>query len=178
MRYNPPVIQLLWHHNDVTSVSLNTTTVKTIYRTLTSCMMYHQSVLPKGRSFTALRTNAAVLPKGRSSTANSGTKVAILLLMNRCDSFPLLSAPHSLFAIRKHIKRSEKIPGAPTWKWRKWIWLTGHAGLHRNSSYFLLLRAFPLFSGYPLFPYACHFSPLHPPPAPPSSAIFQISMVF
>ena len=37
--------------------------------------------------------------------------------MNRCSSFPLLSAPHSLLA-------SEKIPGAPMWRWGEWIWLT------------------------------------------------------
>ena len=36
---------------------------------------HHQSVLPKGRSFTAnVGTKVAVLSKGRSSTANSGTK--------------------------------------------------------------------------------------------------------
>ena len=35
---------------------------------------------------------AAVLYKGRSSTTNSGTKVAVLLGMNRCGSFSLLSA--------------------------------------------------------------------------------------
>ena len=48
-------------------------------------------------------------------------------------SFPLLSAPHSLFSIWTHLKRSEKIPGAPTWRWGEWIWLTGPSGLHRNS---------------------------------------------
>ena len=32
----------------------------------------------------------------RSSTANSGIKVAVLLGINRCGSFPLLSAPLSL----------------------------------------------------------------------------------
>ena len=53
------------------------------------------SVLPKDRTFTA-NSKAAVLPKCRSSTANSGTKVAVLLGMNRCSSFPLRSAPHSL----------------------------------------------------------------------------------
>ena len=62
--------------------------------------IYHQSVLRKGRSFTANSgTKAAFLPKGRYSTANSGTKVAVLLGMNRCGSFLLLSAPHSLFSI-------------------------------------------------------------------------------
>ena len=96
---------------------------------------HHQSVLPKGRSFTANSgTKAAVLPKGRSSTANSGTKVAVLLGMNRCDSFPLLSAPHSLFSIWTDLKRYEKIPGTPVWRWGEWIWLTGPSGLYQNSS--------------------------------------------
>ena len=76
----------------------------------------------------------SVLPKGRSFTANSGTKVAVWLGMNRCSSFPLLSAPHSLFSIWTGLKRSEKIPGAPTWRWWEWIWLTELSGLHRNSS--------------------------------------------
>ena len=58
------------------------------------------SVLPKGRSFTANSgAMAAVLLKGRSSTANSGTQAAVLLGMDRCGSFPLLSAPHSFFSI-------------------------------------------------------------------------------
>ena len=66
---------------------------------------HHQSVLPKGRSFTANSgTKAAILPKGRTSMVNSGTKVAVLLGMNRCDSFPLLSAPHSLFSIWTNLK--------------------------------------------------------------------------
>ena len=43
-----------------------------------------------------LRHMTAVLPKGRSSAANSGSKVAVLLGMNRCGSFPLLFAFHSL----------------------------------------------------------------------------------
>ena len=37
--------------------------------------------------------------EGRSSTANSGTKAVALLGFNRCGSFPLLFAPHSLFSI-------------------------------------------------------------------------------
>ena len=40
-----------------------------------------------------LRIKAAVLLKGRSSTANSGTQVAVLLGMDRCGSFLLLSPP-------------------------------------------------------------------------------------
>ena len=70
------------------------------------------SILPKGRSLTANSgTKAAVLLKGKSSTANSGTQVAVLLGTNGCGSFPLLSAPHSLFSIWTDLKRSEKIPG-------------------------------------------------------------------
>ena len=61
---------------------------------------HHHHVLPKGRSFSANSgTKAAILPKVRSSIANSGTKAAVLLGMNRCGSFPLLSAPHSHFSI-------------------------------------------------------------------------------
>ena len=45
------------------------------------------------------RRNLCSSAKGRSSTANSGTKAAILPGMNSCSSFPLLSAPHSLFSI-------------------------------------------------------------------------------
>ena len=53
--------------------------------------------------------------------------------MNRCGSFPLLSTSHSLFSIWTDLKRSKKIPGAPSWKWGEWIWLTGPSGFHRNS---------------------------------------------
>ena len=92
------------------------------------------SVLPKGRSFSAnTGTRAAILPKDRSSIANSGTLVAVLLGMNRCGSFPLISATHSLFSIWTNLKKSEKIPGAPTRRWGEWICLTGPSGLHRNS---------------------------------------------
>ena len=52
-----------------------------------------------------------VLPKGRSFTANSGTKAAVLLGMNRCSSFLLLSTPHSLSLASeqtlKDLKRSQ-----------------------------------------------------------------------
>ena len=41
--------------------------------------------------------------------------------------------PHpSLFSIWTDLKRSGKIPGAPTRRWGEWIWLTGPSGLHRN----------------------------------------------
>ena len=46
---------------------------------------HHQSVLPKGRPFTANSSiKASVLPDGRSSTTESGSKVAVLLGMDRC----------------------------------------------------------------------------------------------
>ena len=93
---------------------------------------HRQSVLPMGMSFTA-GTKVAVLSKDRSSTANSGTYVAVLLGINRWSSFPMLSAPHSSFSIWSDLKRSEKIPGAPTWRWGDWMWLTGFSGFHRNS---------------------------------------------
>ena len=54
--------------------------------------------------------------------------------MNRCGSFPLLSAPHSLFSIWTDVKRSENIPGAPTWRGGEWIWLSELSGPHRNST--------------------------------------------
>ena len=48
--------------------------------------------------------------------------------------FPLLSAPRSLLASEQALKRPEKIPGAPAWRWGEWIWLTGPPGLNRISS--------------------------------------------
>ena len=53
--------------------------------------------------------------------------------MDRCGSVPLLSTPHALLSIWTDLKRSEKIPGTPAWKWEEWIWPTGPSGLHRNS---------------------------------------------
>ena len=71
--------------------------------------------------------------KDRSSTANSEPRLQSYQELNRCDSFPLLSASHSLFSISTDLKRSGKIPGASTWRWGEWIWLIGPSGLHRNS---------------------------------------------
>ena len=79
------------------------------------------------------RNHGCSSAEGMSSTTNSGTKAAVLLGMNRCSSFPLLSAPHSPFSISTDLKRYEKIPGSPAWRWGEWIWLTGPSGLHRNS---------------------------------------------
>ena len=85
---------------------------------------YHHQCSAQGQVFHCISgTKAAVLHKGSSSNSNSGTKFAVLLWINRCSSFLLLSAPHSLFSIWTDLKRSEKIPGAPTWRWEEWIWL-------------------------------------------------------
>ena len=66
------------------------------------------------RSFTANSgTNAAVLPKGRSSTPNSGIKVAVLLGMNVCGSFPLFSAPHISLASEQTLKDLKWSQGLP-----------------------------------------------------------------
>ena len=65
--------------------------------------------------------------------------------MNRCGSFPLLSASHSHFSIWTILKRSEKIPGAPTRRWGEWIWLTGPSGLHRNSTQGLNISSIRVF---------------------------------
>ena len=95
---------------------------------------HHQSILPKDRSFTTNSgTKAIVLLKCRSSTTSSEIQAAVLLGMDRWRGFPLLSTPHSLFKIWTDLKRSEKISGAPTWRWGEWIWLTGPSGLHQNS---------------------------------------------
>ena len=97
---------------------------------------YHQSILPKGRSFTA-RNLGCSSAEGRSSTAYSGTKAAVYQGLNRGGSFTLLSAPHSLSLASeqtlKDLKRSKRIPGAPKWRWGEWIWLTRPSGLYRNS---------------------------------------------
>ena len=113
---------------------------------------HHQTVLPKGRYFTAKAgTKVVILSNGRSSTANSGTKVAVLLGIHRCGSFPLLSTSHSrslslsLSSIWIDHKRSEKIPGAPTWRWGEWIWLTEPSGLHRNSPQALNISSMRVF---------------------------------
>ena len=94
---------------------------------------HHQSVLPKGTLSLQAQEPSCNSAEGRSSTANWRTKSAVLPGMNRCDSFPLLSAPHSLCSIWTHLKIPEKIPGAPTWRWGDWMWLTVPSGLQWNS---------------------------------------------
>ena len=72
--------------------------------------------------------------EGGSSTANSGTQAAVLSGMNMCYSFPLPTAPHSLFNIWTDLRGSKNIPVAPAWRWGEWVCLTEPSGLHRNSS--------------------------------------------
>ena len=40
--------------------------------------------------------------------------------LNRCGGFQLLSTPHSHFSVWIYLKRSEKTPGTPTWRWGEW----------------------------------------------------------
>ena len=65
--------------------------------------------------------------------------------MNRCCSFPLLSAPHSLISIWTNLKRSEKIPGPSMRRCGEWICLTGPSGLHRNSPHGLNISSIRVF---------------------------------
>ena len=74
---------------------------------------------------------------------NLGT---VLLGMNRCGSFPLLSAPHSLFSIWTNLERSEKNTVAPAWRRGEWIWLTGPSGLHQNSPQGLNISSIRVFN--------------------------------
>ena len=50
-----------------------------------------------------------------------------------------------LFSIWTNLKRSEKIPRAPMWRWGEWIWLTGPSGLHRNSPQGLNISSITVF---------------------------------
>ena len=92
-----------------------------------------------------LRNQGCSSAEDRSSTAKLVTKAAVLLGMNRCGSFPLLSAPHSLFSIWTDLNKSEKILEAPAWMWGEWIWLTGSSGLHQNSPHGLNITSIRVF---------------------------------
>ena len=58
----------------------------------------------------------------------SFTRDWIGVVASRC--FP---APDSLCSIWTDLKRSEKIPGAPTWRWGERFWLTVPSGLYQNE---------------------------------------------
>ena len=96
--------------------------------------------------------------------------------MNRCGSFPLLSAPHSLFSNWIDLKRSEKIPGTPSWRWGEWyksvalqprraktdwsgccqmavqgaFWLTKLLSLNLNFSFINRISLLLISSSYPI----------------------------
>ena len=72
-------------------------------------------------------TYASVLPKAGLPPQTQEPTLQFYQGLNKCGTFPLLSAPHSLFSISTDLKTSEKIPGAPTWRWGEWIWLTGNS---------------------------------------------------
>ena len=111
------------------------------YKVIFIIIIIIMSVLPKGRSFTAsAETKVAVLPK-----AGLPPQTREPMLHNRCGSFLLLSALHSLFSIWTDLTRSEKIPGAPTRRWGVWIWLTGPSGLQQNSPQGLNIRFIRVF---------------------------------
>ena len=67
-----------------------------------------------GPSLHTREPKVVVLLEGMSSKANSGNQAAVLLGMDRRGSFSMLSAPHAFFRILTDLKRSEKIPGAPS----------------------------------------------------------------
>ena len=83
--------------------------------------------------------------------------------MDRFGSFPLLSAHHSLFSTWTDLKRSEKIAGAPAWRWEERIWLTGPSGLHRNSPQGLNISSIRVFDQNrdPEIPITLHLHILH-----------------
>ena len=72
---------------------------------------HHHSVLPKSRLFVASAgTWAAVLPKTGLPLKTQEPRLQFFQGLNRFGSFPLLSAPHSLFSIWidfKDLKRSQ-----------------------------------------------------------------------
>ena len=97
-------------------------------------VVHHQRVLPKGRSFTAnFRHEGYSSPQRQVFHCKLRNQGCNFTRDNRCGNVSLLSAPHSLFSIWTYLKRSEKILGAPAWRWGEWIWLTGPSGLHLNS---------------------------------------------
>ena len=96
-------------------------------------LVHHQSVLPKGRAFTASEgTMVAVLPKAGLPPQTQDTRLQFyqgwIDVSSSCFLHPTLS-----ISIWTGLLRSEKIPGAPTWRSKEWILLTELSGLHRNS---------------------------------------------
>ena len=72
-------------------------------------------------------------------------RLKFFLGMNGCCSFPLLTAPQSLFSSWTDLKRSEKILGTPACSWGECIWLSGPSGLHRSSPQRLNISSIKVF---------------------------------
>ena len=95
---------------------------------------HHQSVLPKGRFFTASTGFwAVVLPKAGLPPHTQETRLQFYRGLNICGNFPLLSAPTLSLASKytlKDLKRSQGHKRGGEWSG---FGLTGPSGLHRNS---------------------------------------------
>ena len=68
-------------------------------------VLYHQWMIQISSNVEYRHRHQSVLPKGRSFTANAETMLSVLLGINRCGSFLLLSALYSLFSIWKDLKK-------------------------------------------------------------------------
>ena len=80
--------KIFYNLKDISSMNFNVITI------------INMSVQPKGRSFTAnAGTQAAVLPKAGIPPQTKEPRLQLYQGFNRCESFPFLSAPHSLFSI-------------------------------------------------------------------------------
>ena len=95
-------------------------------------------------------------PSGLHWNSPQGLNISSIRVFDQSDIWKSQScfAPHSLFSIWTNLKRSEKYPGAPMWRWGEWIWLTGPFELHRNSSQELNISSIKVFNQlrYPQIP--------------------------
>ena len=98
-----------------------------------------------GPSLQAQEPRLQFCPKAGLPSQTQEPRLQFYQGLNRCGSFPLLSAPNSLFSIWTRLKRSEKIPVVPTWRWGGCIWLTGPSGLRRNSQQGLNISSIRVF---------------------------------
>ena len=104
---------------------------------------------PRAGLHCKLRNQGCSSAQSRSSTVNSGTKVAVLLGINKCGSFPLLSYPTLFLTSEQALKDLKRSQGPQRGREDSGFWLTGHSGLHRNSPQGLnisFIRVFDLIS--------------------------------
>ena len=71
--------------------------------------------------------------EGNSSTANSETKIAVLLVMNMCSSFLLLSTPSLSLSSEQTSKDLKRSQGPQGGGGEREFGITGPSGLHRYS---------------------------------------------